>query len=117
LKVHSTIVASTDHQFAAEDVGLACSLRGADRAERARWIESVMRRSLGVTPTEDGVLVRLPRDDQIEAKARSLAIAEEKCCPFLNVRVTRTDDVVHLTVSGPPAARKLIEAAFRWPHD
>jgi hypothetical protein len=108
-------VARFNREAGVTEGSLACSLEGEDRAERARWIARLKQRSLSATATADGVLVCFAPDDQIEAQARAFARAEARCCPFLELSVTRSERTVELAVAGPPEARELIDEMFKAP--
>jgi hypothetical protein len=91
------------------ELPIACSLTGADRDERSRWLERLRARSTSARRTPSGMLVRFPAEDELEADLRALARAEAECCPFLRISVTRGRESLELAVGGPPDARALID--------
>jgi hypothetical protein len=95
-----------------QDAPLACSLSGAQRADREQWLERLRAQSLDVTSRPDGLSVSFAPSDQVEADARALAVAEAQCCPFLSLEVDRSEHAIELVVSGPLDARPLIDAMF-----
>jgi hypothetical protein len=67
---------------------------------------------LGRTPTDVGLRVRLRGTPEIEARTRELVAAESKCCAFLDFELGRHDGDLVLDISGPEAARAVIETFF-----
>jgi hypothetical protein len=112
LKVQANSMSSTRPHPRAPDAVLACSLSGAQRADRERWLERLRGQALDVTSRPDGLSVRFAPSDPLEAEARALATAEAQCCPFLCFEVDRGEDAIELMVSGPPEARPIIDAMF-----
>jgi hypothetical protein len=88
---------------------ITCSLSGDDPTARARWLDTLRERALGVDHRADGATVTFPAGAELEAELHALARAESECCPFLTIAVRRADGALELDVSGPPDARPVID--------
>jgi hypothetical protein len=91
---------------------IACSLTAEARAEREAWLTRLRGVAIAVRATDGGIVARFPGDPRIESDLHDLARAEAACCPFLELRIESVRDDVELHVSGPAAARPLIEELF-----
>src|SRR3954454_18389375 len=89
---------------------IACTLSGTDRGDRARWVARLLEHATGVTPSDDGVVVRFPDEAVLADELRAFAAAEAACCPFLAFTVTRERGALALSIAGPPDARPAIDA-------
>lgn len=84
---------------------VACSLSGDDLAERlARW-----RRLLDgahQARIDEGVRLTLPADRAAEVAA--LAVDEQRCCPFFDIRLHLAGPALHLEVRVPDGGTELL---------
>jgi MerR family transcriptional regulator, copper efflux regulator len=80
---------------------IACSLDG--KGQRARledWAE-LANTATSREELPDGFRYTFAGDDDLEARIRELAAAEQDCCSFLRFEVTRIADQIEMTVKAP----------------
>ena len=95
------------------DAPIACTLSPADAAERADHLRALAARTLRSR-------TRIPAGDRLvfapgadtERALRAAVAAEAACCAFLRLELRREDDALVLDVTGPEAARPVIDALF-----
>jgi MerR family copper efflux transcriptional regulator len=89
---------------------IACSLEAREASERAEAWRGLAERALLTRERSQSQarLVFRSRPD-IEVALRELAAAEEVCCPFLDLELTRAGDRLTLAVSGPPEAGAILD--------
>src|SRR5215831_11145144 len=63
----------------------------------------------------DGVLWRFRADAGVEARVRTLAAIEQRCCAFLRIAVSVEKGEVRWYVRGPDAARTFLDEYHRLP--
>lgn len=63
--------------------------------------------------TDTGVRWTLRAEPGVEARVRSLAAMEERCCAFLTMDVSVARDVVVWNVTGPEEARDFLDQYLR----
>ncbi len=94
-----------DDLLAPEPIPIACSLGPADLYERAeRWQE--MTAGAARTPIPGGIRLQVPADRA--AALAELAVAEQRCCPFLDIRLRPSGTVIELDVRAPEGGAELI---------
>lgn len=95
------------------EIPLACTLGTDDLAARTTLIDELARDGvLERRPIDHGLRVRLRDTPAIEKRTRALIAAESRCCAFLRFALDRADGVLVLDVTGPDAARPLIDEVF-----
>jgi hypothetical protein len=89
---------------------IACSLEAREASERAEAWRGLAERALLTRERSQSQarLVFRSRPD-IEVALRELVAAEEVCCPFLDLALTRTGDHLTLEVTGPPEAAAILD--------
>jgi hypothetical protein len=91
-----------------KELPIACSLGADELAERAdRWRELAERGLISASETDRGVLQRYRWDQAVERELGELIALEAECCPFLELRIERQDELL-VNVSGPPGAEELV---------
>jgi hypothetical protein len=91
----------------------ACTLSGTDARERRQWLGAVMRRATETAITPQGVTAQFAYSDVLERHLRAIAMGEAECCPFLQIEISRDEEHLRLTVSGPTDAMQVIGQMFR----
>jgi hypothetical protein len=91
---------------------LGCTLSGTDARERQQWLGVVMRRATEKAITSQGVTAQFAYSDALERDLRAIAMAEAECWPFLHIEVSRDEEHLRLTVSGPTDAMPVIEQIY-----
>ena len=92
---------------------IACTLTPDDLTARRGLIEALTADGLlERTPTGSGLRVRLLDRPDIEQRTRELVAAESRCCAFLDFELSREGGDLWLDISGPEAARPVIEMFF-----
>jgi hypothetical protein len=92
------------------DLPIACSLSPPRLEERVALIGDLLAQGTVQPATRtDGFRARFRADPEIEARLRELVALESECCSFLSLTVSASDGGVLLDVTGPPAARELLE--------
>lgn len=95
------------------DLPIACTLPRDGLAARLALIDALANDGLlDRTPTAAGMRVRLRDTPDIEQRTRALVAAESACCAFLDFDLDRLDGDLVLDISGPDAARPVIEMFF-----
>jgi hypothetical protein len=93
-----------------------CRLPVADRAQRAADFRALLADSLvDRRRVADGVRWTLRGDSATEAESHRLAALEARCCDGVRFDVTREDDLVVWTISGPPSASRVLDAFHELP--
>jgi len=86
------------------DAPIACTI-GAHEVDDRRALVERLRAALGrIERTGDGLLLRFPAADGIEAEVRRFAADEKRCCGFWGFDVGTGAGEVILRWDGPPAA-------------
>src|SRR5215218_5664934 len=92
---------------------IACSLDPEDQEKRfEEFADFASTTLLAATRTRRGACLELRRSETTQASLRRLIEAERRCCSFLEFGVETGDDAIRVDVSGPPAARPLIDRLF-----
>lgn len=95
------------------ELPIACTLTPDGLAARARLIDGLAADGLiGRSEIQNGVRVRLRDTPEIEQRTRALIAAESRCCAFLTFTLGREDDLIVLDITGPEAARPVIDLFF-----
>lgn len=97
-----------------ETVPIACSLNGADIAQRLTDWEDVIGQVVHRDPAEGGVRLVFGVDAPLGEIAR-LAAAEYECCPFFAFALTVDTRGIALEVTAPPAGAEILAATFGTP--
>jgi hypothetical protein len=90
------------------DQPLACTLTPDAYRDRIAQLSGLSPRSR--CPTAEGERLVFPHS--AEAELRDAIAAEQRCCPFLRMRLTRGSTGVVLDIAGPPDARPIIAELF-----
>ena len=92
---------------------LACSLSPGGLAERKALINELLASGrTGMTAIPGGLEVRFVTRPGLKADLDALVELEARCCAFLVLTVTCTDDLSVLEVTGPAGAQSLIDELF-----
>ena len=95
------------------ELPIACTLSPDGMSARMALIDALSADGLlDRTGTDTGLRVRLRNTPEIEQRTRELVAAESSCCAFLDFELKRDGDALVLDVSGPPAARPVIDMFF-----
>lgn len=94
-----------------ETVPIACSLNGADIAQRFTDWEDVISHVVHRDPAEGGVRLVFGVDAPLGEIVR-LAAAEYECCPFFAFALTVDTRGTALEVTAPPAGAEILAATF-----
>ena len=95
------------------DRPIACTLAPDGISARLALIETLAADGvLDRTQTASGMRVRLRDTPDIEQRTRELIAAESQCCAFLDFDLGREDGDLVLNISGPQAARPVIDMFF-----
>jgi hypothetical protein len=95
------------------DLPIACTLSPDGMTARLALIDVLAADGLlDRTPTESGIRVRLRDTPDIERRTRELVAAESACCAFLDFELDRENGDLVLDISGPKAARPVIDMFF-----
>jgi hypothetical protein len=92
------------------ELPIACTLGAGDFETRLAEIRAIGRRNLlRVRRVSNGpVVLSFRRDSETEAELQRIVAAEAECCAFLELRITRGEEL-ELTIDGPEDARPVIE--------
>jgi hypothetical protein len=92
---------------------LSCSLPIDEADRRVRETRSALAASVKARDDiQGGMKLRFPADPAFRKLLQETVEAESRCCPFLDMRIRRTDEELELTVTGPPDAKPMIELLF-----
>jgi hypothetical protein len=95
------------------DLPIACTLSADGMTARLALIHALAADGLlDRTATESGIRVRLRDTPDIEQRTRDLVAAESACCAFLDFELGRENGELVLDISGPEAARPVIDMFF-----
>jgi hypothetical protein len=95
------------------DVPIACTLSPDGMTARLALIDALAADGmLDRAATPGGMRVRLRDTPDIEHRTRALVTAESQCCAFLDFELGRDDGDLVLEISGPEAARPVIDMFF-----
>lgn len=95
------------------DVPIACTLTPDGLTARLALIAALAADGLlDRASTESGMRVRLRDTPDIERRTRELVTAESTCCAFLDFELGREAGDLVLDISGPEAARPVIDSFF-----
>lgn len=94
-----------------DDVPIACTLGGADYAERLRWIDALNRDGLRGYERREGA-VELRYDAAVRDRVRELVRRESECCAFLAFALDESAGDVRLTITAPERARDMADLLF-----
>ena len=95
------------------DLPIACTLTPDGVTARLALIDALAADGLiDRTPTDAGLRLRLRDTPEIEQRTRELIAAESDCCAFLDFTLDRDSGELVLDISGPDAARPVIEMFF-----
>jgi hypothetical protein len=95
------------------ELPIACTLTPDGMTARLALIDALAADGLVErAATETGVRVRLRDTPGIERRTRELVAAESACCTFLDFDLGRAGGELVLAISGPPAARAVIDMFF-----
>jgi hypothetical protein len=92
---------------------IACTLTPDDYRRRTDELTALTAHSLRAREQLDGGHRLVFSDsDQIEQLLRAAIAAEARCCPFLQMELTRTADGLVLDITGPQDAQGAIAELF-----
>ncbi len=99
---------------------LACSLEAIPHAGRARYHELVahLRTAFRArTELADGYTFRLDEQSVVLTQIAEWISMERLCCPFLtfHLEITGGTPDCHLTLTGPPGVKTILDAEFPFP--
>ena len=95
------------------DLPIACTLTPEGITARRALIDALAADGLlDQTATDSGLRLRLRDTPDIEQRTRALIAAESSCCAFLDFDLGREDGDLALAISGPQAARPVIDMFF-----
>ncbi|HTE59969.1 MAG TPA: hypothetical protein VK631_06420 [Solirubrobacteraceae bacterium] len=95
------------------DLPIACTLTPEGMTARRALIDALAADGLlDRTATDLGLRLRLRDTPDIEQRTRALIAAESSCCAFLDFDLGREDGDLALAISGPQAARPVIDMFF-----
>jgi hypothetical protein len=95
------------------ELPIACTLTPGGMTARMALIDVLATDGLlDRTATESGMRVRLRDTPDIERRTRELVAAESTCCAFLDFDLGRENGDLVLEISGPAAARPVIDLFF-----
>ncbi len=91
---------------------IACSLSADGQKRRlSEWAELLGQASSG-QEVEGGMRYVFPPFSELADRVRTLASAEQRCCPFLDFTVQDDADRVLMTVIGPPEGQDALHFVF-----
>ena len=95
------------------ELPIACTLTPGGMTARMALIDALATDGLlDRSATESGMRVRLRDTPDIERRTRELVAAESTCCAFLDFNLARENGDLVLDISGPEAARPVIDLFF-----
>lgn len=90
---------------------IACTLGESDLRQRLDEISALGARSLLSHETRDGAhTLRFRRDEGIRRRLEEIAVAEARCCSFLDLSIGERDDDWVLTIAASEGGEQLAEA-------
>ena len=95
----------------ARDLPIACSLTGAEAADRGDEIGELARRALLNRERCDGHISLTFRPEAADA-VRELARRESECCPFFTIEVVERGGEVRLDIAAPADAEPILDAFY-----
>lgn len=91
----------------------SCTLNPSDQEKRfAEFAEVAAAALLEARRTAHGARLLLRHSSSVQTSLWRLIEAERRCCSFLEFGVEVSDDGILVDVTGPPAARLLIDRLF-----
>jgi hypothetical protein len=92
---------------------IACSLTSDQRALRLRQIQALCEGAL-IDRHRDASVVRLrfQASPATRSALEELVARERGCCPFLELHVVESEGALVLSVTGPPAARPVLDVLY-----
>ncbi|MFD7984361.1 heavy metal-responsive transcriptional regulator [Kitasatospora indigofera] len=94
------------------DVPVACTLDGADVAERTGQWQRLAGRAERREEIPDGLRLSFPAGAEIAGEVAALAAAEQGCCAFLDFTLHLTPTALQLEVRAPQAAAGMLADLF-----
>lgn len=91
---------------------IACSLDGRGRRGRLREWTDLLRQATQREEIGGGLRYSFTASAGLECRILELAAAEQECCSFLSLGVTRGGDRVELTVTAPPNGQDALRFIF-----
>ena len=101
-----TVASDTD-----EKPPVACTLTGADFAQRTAWIRQLASDHLGAV-RRTPLSLELTYAPAAAAKVRDMVRKEQVCCAFLTFELREAAEGIHLTVTAPEEAREAVDMLF-----
>ena len=96
---------------------IACrmdALTAAERDRRGEVLETLRRRLIKVTETDDGIAFHLPDEVDIPGLIREFLSFESRCCPFLLFGLEgHPPGPLILRLGGGPGVKEFLMEAFR----
>jgi hypothetical protein len=90
---------------------IACTLQGGSYQSRLAWIAELARDGLRRVNRED-LRLELTYAPDVADRVREMVDKEQKCCAFLDFKMSETSDDVCLTITAPEYARDVAGALF-----
>jgi hypothetical protein len=105
------------HQTTTSEQPIACTIRPGDDEQEAMGLYRTLfsEAYAGRERLEDGVRWRFRAEAGTEARVRTLAAIEQRCCAFLRITVSAEPGQVLWDVRGPEAARDFLDEYYRLP--
>ena len=91
---------------------IACSLDSEGQQARLEEWAELVGRAMSREELPDGFRYTFAGGDDVEARIRDLAAAEQGCCSFLRFEVTRVADQIEMTVKAPPDGLEALRFIF-----
>ena len=100
-----------------EDAPIVCTIRPGDEEEAGLELYRTLFADAYVAGerTASGMRWTFRDDDGIEARVRTLAAMEQRCCAFLRMTVSVADGAMRWDVRGPGSARAFLDMYARLP--
>ena len=90
---------------------IACTLGESDLRQRLDEIAALGADSLLGHESKDGVhTLRFRPDERAHHRLEQIAAAEAQCCSFLDLRITKCDDELLLTIATAEGGEQMAEA-------
>jgi hypothetical protein len=92
---------------------VACTLNGNDLGDRTAELSDLAARALtDRAPIHGGRRLTFVDRPAVERELRAAVVAEASCCPFLSMRLERSDGTLVLDITGPAQAQPIIAELF-----
>jgi hypothetical protein len=93
-----------------EEPIIACSLTGSEQADRTEQWRRLLTTAIRSAPVSGGIRFVLPVE--MSAQIATLAVAEQRCCPFFEFTLRLADGCLAFEVHAPTQATSLVADLF-----